>query len=111
MKNSQEPTDTSKQPIRTRYLGHVIGYQPIRDQYFPASVGKTNEQRTELEAARSGRGGRSFAVRALAREPCGQSIGLTDFSCIPRKRLYLELELGDNRSSLQEPTESENTGP
>eukprot|EP00116_Pleurobrachia_bachei_P001262 sb/3461524/ len=25
---------TSKQPIRTRYLGHVTGYQPIRDQYF-----------------------------------------------------------------------------
>ena len=22
-----------KQPIRTRYLGHVNGYQPIRDQY------------------------------------------------------------------------------
>eukprot|EP00116_Pleurobrachia_bachei_P002896 sb/3463158/ len=30
----QEPTETSKQPIRTRYLGHVIGYQPIRDHYF-----------------------------------------------------------------------------
>ena len=28
-------TDTSKQPIRTRYFGHVTGYQPIRDQYFP----------------------------------------------------------------------------
>eukprot|EP00116_Pleurobrachia_bachei_P012760 sb/3473022/ len=26
--------DTCKQPIRTRYLGHVTGYQPIRDQYF-----------------------------------------------------------------------------
>eukprot|EP00116_Pleurobrachia_bachei_P007942 sb/3468204/ len=26
--------DTSKQPIRTRYLGHVTGYQPIRDQYL-----------------------------------------------------------------------------
>eukprot|EP00116_Pleurobrachia_bachei_P018484 sb/3478746/ len=25
---------TSKQPIRTRYLGHVTGYHPIRDQYF-----------------------------------------------------------------------------
>ena len=22
-----------KQPIRNRYFGHVIGYQPIRDQY------------------------------------------------------------------------------
>eukprot|EP00116_Pleurobrachia_bachei_P015562 sb/3475824/ len=30
----QEPTDTSKQPIKTRYLDHVTGYQPIRDQYF-----------------------------------------------------------------------------
>eukprot|EP00116_Pleurobrachia_bachei_P015868 sb/3476130/ len=29
-----EPTDTCKQPITTRYLGHVTGYQPIRDQYF-----------------------------------------------------------------------------
>eukprot|EP00116_Pleurobrachia_bachei_P001834 sb/3462096/ len=31
---TQEPTDTTKQPIRTRYLGHVTGYQPIRGQYF-----------------------------------------------------------------------------
>eukprot|EP00116_Pleurobrachia_bachei_P019085 sb/3479347/ len=29
-----EPTETSKRPIRTRYLGNVTGYQPIRDQYF-----------------------------------------------------------------------------
>ena len=26
----------SKQPIRTRYLGHVTGYKPIRNQYFLA---------------------------------------------------------------------------
>eukprot|EP00116_Pleurobrachia_bachei_P017033 sb/3477295/ len=26
-------TDTRKQPIRTRYLGHLTGYQPIRDQF------------------------------------------------------------------------------
>eukprot|EP00116_Pleurobrachia_bachei_P004519 sb/3464781/ len=31
----QEPTETSKQPIRTRYLDPVTGYQPISDQYFP----------------------------------------------------------------------------
>ena len=30
----QEHTEPSKQPTRTRYLGHVTGYQPIRDQYF-----------------------------------------------------------------------------
>eukprot|EP00116_Pleurobrachia_bachei_P014638 sb/3474900/ len=30
----QEPTKTSKHPIRTRYLGHVTGYQSIREQYF-----------------------------------------------------------------------------
>ena len=30
----QEPTEFRKQPIRTRYSGHVTGYQPIRDQYF-----------------------------------------------------------------------------
>eukprot|EP00116_Pleurobrachia_bachei_P012049 sb/3472311/ len=27
-------TGTSKQPTRIRYLGHVTGYQPIREQYF-----------------------------------------------------------------------------
>eukprot|EP00116_Pleurobrachia_bachei_P003881 sb/3464143/ len=31
---SQEPTETSKQPIRARCLGHVTGDQPIRDQQF-----------------------------------------------------------------------------
>eukprot|EP00116_Pleurobrachia_bachei_P008803 sb/3469065/ len=31
---NQELTDKSKQPIRTRYLGYVTGYQLIRDQYF-----------------------------------------------------------------------------
>ena len=30
----QESTEQSKQPIRTLYLGHVTGYQPITDQYF-----------------------------------------------------------------------------
>ena len=30
----QEPTEFRKQPIKTRYSGHVTGYQPIRDQYF-----------------------------------------------------------------------------
>eukprot|EP00116_Pleurobrachia_bachei_P016466 sb/3476728/ len=30
----QEPTDTRKQPIRARYLGHVTVYQPIIDPYF-----------------------------------------------------------------------------
>eukprot|EP00116_Pleurobrachia_bachei_P017543 sb/3477805/ len=29
----QEPTEISKRPIRTRYLGHVTSYQPIRDEY------------------------------------------------------------------------------
>eukprot|EP00116_Pleurobrachia_bachei_P005250 sb/3465512/ len=28
---------SSKRPIKTRYLGHVTGYQPIRDQYFYCS--------------------------------------------------------------------------
>eukprot|EP00116_Pleurobrachia_bachei_P015877 sb/3476139/ len=40
-----EPTNTSKLPIRTRYLGHVTGYQPIRDVYYsppkPTESGKT----------------------------------------------------------------------
>eukprot|EP00116_Pleurobrachia_bachei_P011660 sb/3471922/ len=44
--NTQEPTETSNQPIRTRYLGHVTDNRPIRDQYFlirsvPANTHKT----------------------------------------------------------------------
>ena len=35
---SQEPTESSKQSIRARYLRHVTGYQPIRDQYFLVGV-------------------------------------------------------------------------
>eukprot|EP00116_Pleurobrachia_bachei_P007836 sb/3468098/ len=34
MSRMMKPTETSKQPIKTRYLGHVTVYQPIRDQYF-----------------------------------------------------------------------------
>eukprot|EP00116_Pleurobrachia_bachei_P017714 sb/3477976/ len=30
----QEPIETSKQPIRAHYLGHVTSYPAIRDQYF-----------------------------------------------------------------------------
>ena len=30
----QQLNRPSKLPIRTRYLGHVTGYQPIRDQHF-----------------------------------------------------------------------------
>eukprot|EP00116_Pleurobrachia_bachei_P012112 sb/3472374/ len=31
---SEEPTETSKQPIKTCYLGHMTSYQPIGNQYF-----------------------------------------------------------------------------
>ena len=40
----QEPTESSKQPIRADHLGHVTGYQPIRDQYF--MVGSVPATRT-----------------------------------------------------------------
>eukprot|EP00116_Pleurobrachia_bachei_P013513 sb/3473775/ len=44
-----EPTETSKQPIRTCYLGHVTGYQPIRDQYFLIrSVPGTENNHTKI---------------------------------------------------------------
>eukprot|EP00116_Pleurobrachia_bachei_P016712 sb/3476974/ len=33
-----EPTDTSKQPIRTRYLGCVTGYQPIRESECSGNI-------------------------------------------------------------------------
>eukprot|EP00116_Pleurobrachia_bachei_P011840 sb/3472102/ len=48
----QEPTETSKQPIKTRYLGHVTGNQPIRDQYFPYHV-PGNHQHTFLPPSSS----------------------------------------------------------
>ena len=58
-KASHETTRFSKQPIRTRYFGHVTGYQPIRDQHsLIRSVPKSSEG-----AIRKGRpgvlGGRS----------------------------------------------------
>eukprot|EP00116_Pleurobrachia_bachei_P004297 sb/3464559/ len=37
--SDQEPTETSKQPVRTCYLGHVNGYQPMRDQYRVGEIG------------------------------------------------------------------------
>ena len=46
---NQESTQSSKQPIRTRYLGHVTGNQPIRDQYFMVrSVPDVNQVCTTL---------------------------------------------------------------
>eukprot|EP00116_Pleurobrachia_bachei_P018956 sb/3479218/ len=51
--SDKEPTDTSKQPIRTRYLGHVTGHHPIRDQYFltfaclPARLGEVERYHTQ----------------------------------------------------------------
>eukprot|EP00116_Pleurobrachia_bachei_P016556 sb/3476818/ len=42
----QKPTKTIEQPIRTRYLGHMTCYQPIRDQYFQSllwNVGLCNK--------------------------------------------------------------------
>eukprot|EP00116_Pleurobrachia_bachei_P008018 sb/3468280/ len=38
-----EPTVTSKQPIRTHYLGHVTSYQPIRDQYLITHIWEGNQ--------------------------------------------------------------------
>eukprot|EP00116_Pleurobrachia_bachei_P005004 sb/3465266/ len=37
--NPHPGTDSSKQPIRTRYLGHMTGYQPIRDQIGKCGLG------------------------------------------------------------------------
>eukprot|EP00116_Pleurobrachia_bachei_P015343 sb/3475605/ len=36
----QEPTETSKQPIRTHYLDHVTGNQPIRTHYLGHVTGR-----------------------------------------------------------------------
>eukprot|EP00116_Pleurobrachia_bachei_P006455 sb/3466717/ len=44
-------TETSKQPIRTRYLGHVTGHQPIRDQYsLTSSSSSLSSSSLELPA-------------------------------------------------------------
>eukprot|EP00116_Pleurobrachia_bachei_P012590 sb/3472852/ len=42
-KGFHDQTETSKQPIRTRYLGHETGYQPIRDQYFLSRSGPAHK--------------------------------------------------------------------
>eukprot|EP00116_Pleurobrachia_bachei_P007584 sb/3467846/ len=44
MTSDSEDIETSKQPIRTPYLGHVTGYQPIRDQYFLSRQWKRKRQ-------------------------------------------------------------------
>ena len=51
-----------KQPIRTRYLGHVTGYQPIRDQYFlmPTPRWWTTLRWTRRSCWRSQRGQRTW---------------------------------------------------
>eukprot|EP00116_Pleurobrachia_bachei_P018580 sb/3478842/ len=52
---TQEPTDTSKQPIRTRDLCHVTGYQPIRDQSF-LIVGSLKQLSCHSYIGRAGEG-------------------------------------------------------
>eukprot|EP00116_Pleurobrachia_bachei_P008337 sb/3468599/ len=39
-----EPIQTSKQLVRTSYLGHVTGYQPIRDRCYFDDVKQSNDQ-------------------------------------------------------------------
>eukprot|EP00116_Pleurobrachia_bachei_P017404 sb/3477666/ len=48
----QEPTKTSKKSIRTRYLGHVTGYQSIRDKYFLKSTYRNLFMETMAELGR-----------------------------------------------------------
>eukprot|EP00116_Pleurobrachia_bachei_P006566 sb/3466828/ len=43
-RGSSESTETSKQPIRTRYLGHVTGNQPIRDQVVEIGAEEGNRK-------------------------------------------------------------------
>eukprot|EP00116_Pleurobrachia_bachei_P007017 sb/3467279/ len=51
----QELTDTSKQPIRTRYSGHGTVYHPIMDQYFlirsVPDVGLTRDSNDQVASA------------------------------------------------------------
>ena len=58
MSKDQETTEFRKQPIRTRYLGNVTGYQPIRDQYF---LIRSVPAKTHKKANN---------VSGLRREPC-----------------------------------------
>ena len=41
------PIFAGKHPIRTRYLGHVTGYQPIRDQYFQYQMFRNHQAKSE----------------------------------------------------------------
>ena len=61
----QRPTESSKQPIRNRYLGHVTGYKPIRDQYFQIrSVPASQHHHTISESITSSQGGEEGERRA-----------------------------------------------
>eukprot|EP00116_Pleurobrachia_bachei_P001726 sb/3461988/ len=55
---SNRPT---QQPIRTRYLGHMTGYQPIRDQYSPSQAHQLQVKKSPLfiEDPHGGRGSRN----------------------------------------------------
>eukprot|EP00116_Pleurobrachia_bachei_P013322 sb/3473584/ len=44
---------SSKQPIRTRHLGHMTGYQPIRDQHFHFDLFWCNSSNSSLSLSLS----------------------------------------------------------
>ena len=47
----QQPTESSKQPIRALYIGHLTGYQPIRNQYFLVRSVPTGKHSRHIMAA------------------------------------------------------------
>eukprot|EP00116_Pleurobrachia_bachei_P005833 sb/3466095/ len=56
------PGHQGKRPIRTRYLGHVTGYQPIREQYFLVRLNRILQTHLHWGGSEHTIGGRRFDV-------------------------------------------------
>eukprot|EP00116_Pleurobrachia_bachei_P004843 sb/3465105/ len=82
--NAMEPTDTSKRSIRTRYLGHVTGYQPIRIQYFLIRSVPNKTPCSQLPNLNTLYGGAipHLIIKSEQTVMHFQSIGLTQFSLL-----------------------------
>eukprot|EP00116_Pleurobrachia_bachei_P008425 sb/3468687/ len=92
----QEPTETSKQPIRTRYLGHVTSCQPIRDQYSSRFLPPSpfNSQKSVFQRSKQTQcisvGGRSFFVLDGVGDPLTELVVLFLAFQAETQRLRLE---------------------
>eukprot|EP00116_Pleurobrachia_bachei_P001757 sb/3462019/ len=97
----------SKQPIRTRYLGHVTGYQPIRAQYFIISGSLSDnstaseEEDEDDEDSENGRSG----------YPVGSGLSAaTRMRFEKKKALYVERQSAEQRPPVYQNNDSPQKG-